>query len=375
MGKVSGYLQKGIAVMKILYLSDTELDAMSGIAQKILMQSNEWQKLGHNITLLSLESLSFFSLRGERLNEPMITVQRRGWKIFVHLILSTWRLNKILKKQEYDIVYMRYRLYAPFLKYALKNALQVVEINTDDINEYRFSSRLLYLYNKFFRNLFLRAVDGFICVSHELQKKFKYLGKPSIVIGNGINTDMYAFVSSTSTPRPSLVFIGSPNQKWHGVDKIISLAEKLIEFDFHIIGMDGENKANLFFHGYLSVDKAKHFVKNQDIGIGTLSLYENKMSEASPLKTRQYFSHGLPVIYAYDDTDIDDVEAFVLKLPNTKTNIEENIEEIRPFVLSVYHDNKFRQLARAFAEEKLDVSVKEDQKIEFFDMILQSRSG
>ncbi|WP_223892113.1 glycosyltransferase [Sulfurovum sp. TSL6] len=359
--------------MKILYLSDTDLDGTSGIAQKVLMQSNQWSKQGHNVSLISLESLSLFSLQGERLTEPKIDIKRRGWKIYVHLLLSTWRLKKILKTVDYDIVYMRYRLYSPFLKRTLGDHIRIVEINTDDINEYKFSSKLLYLYNKFFRNLFLQPVDGFVCVSHELQKKFEYLAKPSIVIANGINTDMYAFEPSTGSIRPSLVFIGSPNQKWHGVDKIIFLAEKLIEFDFHIIGMDGKNRPNLFFHGYLSTDKAKHFVKDQDIGIGTLSLYENKMTEASPLKTRQYFAHGLPVIYAYEDTDISEEEPFVLKLPNTKTNIEEHIREIRHFVLSAHHNSKFRQLARDFAEKTLDVSVKENQKIEFFDMILQSK--
>lgn len=359
--------------MKILYLSDTDLDKTSGIAQKVLMQSDQWVTQGHEVVLVSLESLSLFSLTGERLTEAKISVKRRGWKIFVHLLLSSWRLQKILKDINYDIVYMRYRLYAPFLQRALGHHSQIGEINTDDMNEYKFSSPLLYFYNKTFRHRFLQSVDGFVCVSHELQKKFDYLGKPSIVIGNGINTDKYVFEPSTTTIRPSLVFIGSPNQKWHGVNKIIFLAKQLIEFDFHIIGMDGENKDNLFFHGYLANDKAKNFVKDQDIGIGTLSLYENKMTEASPLKTRQYFAHGLPVIYAYEDTDISEEEPFILKLPNTKTNIEENVEEIRDFVLSAHHNSKFRQLARDFAEKTLDVSVKENQKIEFFDRILQSK--
>lgn len=361
--------------MNILYLADTDLDTSTGVGQKILMQSSQWVKQGHKVVIVSLESLSCFSITGERLTEPQISVKRRGWKIFVHLLLSSWRLDKILKTVEYDIVYMRYRLYSPFFKRALGTQPQIVEVNTDDVNEYRFSSKLLYMYNSSFRNLFLRSVDGFVCVSHELQKKFRYLDKPSIVIANGINTDKYVFESSTNGSRPSLVFIGSPNQKWHGVDKIILLAEKLIEFDFHLIGMDGEGRTNLFFHGYLSTEKAKNFVKTQDIGIGTLSLYENKMSEASPLKTRQYFAHGLPVIYAYNDTDIGGAESFVLKLPNSETNIVENIEKIRDFVIAVYRDNELRQHARAFAKEKLDITVKEEQKMKFFEMILQNRSG
>lgn len=361
--------------MKILYLSDTDLDASTGVSQKILMQSNRWMSEGHEVRLVSLDSLSLFSLKGERLTEPKITIKRRGWKIFVHLLLNSWRLRKVLQEIDYDIVYMRYRLYAPFLQRALAHHPQIVEINTDDINEYRFSSKLLYFYNKFFRHRFLQSVEGFVCVSHELQQKFDYLGKPSIVIGNGINTDIYTFESSTSSISPSLVFIGSPNQKWHGVDKIIFLSEELMEFDFHIIGMDGKNRDNLFFHGYLSSEKAKHFVKTQDIGIGTLSLYEKSMEEASPLKTRQYFAHGLPVIYAYRDTDMEEDVPFVLKLPNQKDNVTENIEKIKKFILTVHGDNEMRQMARNFAEKNLDVSVKEDKRLNFFDMILQNRLG
>ena len=356
--------------MKILYLSDTELDITSGIAQKVLMQSNEWQKQGHDVTLLSLESLSFFSLNGERLTEVKNHFQRRGWKIFVHLMWSTLRLNQLLKDKEFDVVYMRYRLYSPSLKHALKDAIQIVEINTDDVNEYRFSSKLLYGYNKLFRSLFLRDVDGFVCVSTELQQKIHQFLKPSVVIGNGINTELYEFVPSTKTKRPSLVFIGSPNQKWHGVEKIKVLAQKLKDFDFHIIGLDGNNRENLFFHGYLENHIAKRIVQNQDVGIGTLSLYENKMNEASPLKTRQYFAHGLPVIYAYDDTDIEQDISFLLHLPNTQKNIEVSIDMIQTFVLSIYKDNEIRYLSRNFAEMELDVKVKEKQRVEFFIRVL-----
>lgn len=359
--------------MRILYLADTDLDATSGVAHKILMQSGQWAARGHEVLLISLASLSRFSLDGKRLTPRRVTIERRGWKIFPHLLLTSWQLKRVLRQFDYDIVYMRYRLYAPFFKRALGPQPQIVEINTDDISEYRLSSRLLYLYNRMFRTLFLRSVDGLVCVSRELQQKFAWLDKPSVVIANGIDTSEYPFAPSTKTVKPSLVFIGSPNQKWHGVDKIFYLAEKLPEFDFHIIGIKDEGRSNLFYHGYLDVRNAMEVVQRLDVGIGTLSLHENRMHEASPLKTRQYFSHGLPVIYAYKDTDISAEEPFVLQLPNNRENIQTHLREIKEFVRSVYHDSTIRKQARDFAVAKLDVTVKEDARLHFFNTVLQKR--
>ena len=356
--------------MKILYLADQDLDNESGVSQKISMQSNQWTEEGHQVTILSLESLSFFSVDKQRLSTPLITIKRVKWKIFIHLLYSSWKLKSILKDVDFDIVYMRYRLYAPFLKAALKKHPQIVEINTDDINEYRFSSPLLYWYNKFFRTLFVRSADGFVCVSHELYSQFTPYNKPAVVIANGIKLEALSFELSTSTSRPSLVFIGSPNQQWHGVEKIIYMAQELSEFDFHIVGLDGFNTENLFYYGYLPTDDANVFVQKHDIGISTLALYEKKMSEASPLKTRQYLAQGLPVIYAYTDTDFEYENTFSLKLPNNPNNVLESTEKIREFVNTVYRDKTIRKQAREFAKNRLDVTVKEKKRLSFFGEFL-----
>lgn len=49
--------------MRILYLSDQDLDNNSGVAKKIIDQAKEWVKFGHDVSILSLETLSFFDLQ------------------------------------------------------------------------------------------------------------------------------------------------------------------------------------------------------------------------------------------------------------------------------------------------------------------------
>ena len=314
--------------------------------------------------MLSLISLSFFSVNGKRLSKPKLRIERRGIKIFLQLIASTWKLGRVTAAYDFDIVYMRYRPYALWLKRALKRKRLIVEINSYDLEEYKLSSRLFYAYNRLFRNRFLDDADGFVCVSEELKEKYASFQKPAIVIANGIDVSEYPFFSKTNNVRPSLVFIGSPNQSWHGLDKIEKMAEHFSSYDFFIIGTEGPDTENICYLGYLSKKKATEIIKRCDIGIGTLSLYKAGLTEASPLKTRQYLACGLPVIYAYKDTDIPEGAPFALELENGEENLD--FSRIEQFVTVVFKNRVLRETARTFAEETLSFEKKEKLRLDFF---------
>jgi len=352
--------------VKILYLLDQDLDNNSGVSHKISIQTQEWLRQGHEVSIVSLQSLSFFSAYKIRLTPAKINISRRGWKIFIHLVISTWKLKDICKELDFDIVYMRYRLYAPLFNSSLKKAPLIVEINSDDIHEYKLSSFLLRTYNSAFRNKFLKSVDGLVCVSEELKKVFSSFSKPSIIIANGMKVDMNEYNKDTVSTRCSLVFIGSPNQRWHGLDKIVYLAEKFSEYDFHVIGCLGKDTNNLFYHGYLPTDEANLLVKTFDIGISTLSLYKKNMQEASPLKTRQYLAHGLPLIYAYTDTDFTSQQEFLLQLENAPNNIEKNLIKIKSFIDKVYKKESLFKEIKIFSNKVIDIENKEKKRLEFF---------
>jgi len=356
--------------MTILYLSDQDLDNGSGVSRKILAQVRAWEKENHRVVLVSTASLTFFTSAGERIGIPHLRIQRRGWRIFAHLLVGTWRLRRLLHDVSFDLVYTRYRLYAPFFRNALKNRPLVVEINSDDRREYRSSSVLLAGYNRLFRRFFLQDADGFVCVSRELSKTFCIRGKPCAVLANGADVSSIPFMPSVSNPRPTFVFIGSAGQPWHGVDKIVAMAQSMKAFDFHVVGTEGASTDNLFFHGFLDAREHQLLVGSCDIGIGSLALHRIGMHEASPLKTRQYLAQGLPVLYAYDDTDLASKEPFALCLPNTEDNVQTHAEAIAAFALKVWNDAQVRHQAREFAMKHLDVSVKERIRLEFFRKVL-----
>ena len=96
-------------------------------------------------------------------------------------------------------------------------------------------------------------------------------------------------------------FSGTGGFDWHGVDYIGTLAGRLPEFDFHVVGEDGASTGNLFYHGWLSRLEYREILESCHICIGTLALYRRGLREAA-LKTREYIASGFPIIVNYQDT-------------------------------------------------------------------------
>jgi hypothetical protein len=121
--------------------------------------------------------------------------------------------------------------------------------------------------------------------------------------------------------------VGSPGMSWHGVDKLVWLAEQYPELHIHIVGYSKDDLSqsipeNVSLHGYLQPADVKQVLMKTDVAFGTLALHRKKMMEASPLKVREALAYGIPVVLGYDDTDLRDVKSdLFLFLPNTPDNV------------------------------------------------------
>ncbi len=354
--------------MKIAYLIDYNPKNNSGVIQKIKQQSSQWTKKGHTVYFISSKTMCIYDeeynivFQGKAL---VLELGRLGSAI--KLFYNSYALYNLFQKIEFDLIYIRYRMYMPFISKILKKYKVVMEINSDDTVEYRLHSRLTDIYNKLTRNFLLKNIDAFVSVSYELKEKFTYLDRPIEVIANGINVQEY-FVQEKNNTEPILVFIGTPNQPWHGLNKIEILAKHFKNYQFYIIGTEGRDRDNIKYFGYLSKEESTKVINLCDIGIGTLSLYQKRLMEASPLKSRQYLACGLPLIYAYKDTDIPNDATFGLRLENCEENLE--YQKIELFVESVFKDKEIALDARKFSESILDYSLKEDVRLKFFQRVL-----
>lgn len=358
--------------MKVLYIIDQKVEEgkTSGIIHKIISKISLWVDDDIDVELLSLYNFKKYNSKLEVIDESFafnLKYHGRYFTLF-RLFYSTVLLLLFFKKQKYDLVYMRQRPYMPFTKMALKNIKIIVELNTDDEEEYRAISKVMYIYNKYTRDWFYSQVDGFVSVTNDLASKYQKFCSKILVLANGVDVDSYP-VKNSKNVKPMLCFVGSPGFIWHGLDKVEIMAKDLPEFDFKIIGSNGVNTNNLTYKGYLSLDDVKKEVQTSDIGICTLSLHNKNMNEACPLKSRQYLAQGLPIIYAYNDTDLKGDEEFTLKLPNTNDNVKNNIQQIKEFVFKCHNNESYKQQARTHAIEKLDINVKESKRVNLMKKI------
>jgi glycosyltransferase involved in cell wall biosynthesis len=356
--------------MKIVYLVN-DVEAQTGITQKVKQNAKQWVALEHEVFFISLKTLSVFDQNMDLVFKKKIYKFSLGrLATALNLLISYFYLFDLVKFVSPDLIYTRYLIYTPFINRVMKKYKVVMEINGDDLVEYKLKSRMTYLYNLWTRDFLLNYVDGFVCVSRELKEKFNYLCKPIIVIANGVDVDQFE-IKKARNKRPVLVFIVSSNESWHGLDKVVRMSEYYQDFDFYIIGLTGCDRSNLKYFGPLSQKDSTAVIQQCDVGIGTLSLYKKGLEEASPLKTRQYLSCGLPIIYAYEDTDIDQSSIFSLRLENTENNIDDDV--VRDFVLKVFNNEEIRNLARKYAENFLSYQIKEKERLIFFKEVMSEQ--
>jgi hypothetical protein len=368
--------------MRIAYLLGEDLNAHPGLREKIFGQVQEWRAHGHECFLI-MHGVG--QLMGPDGDMRVIDAIQSGDRGATSKLGKLWRFRRqyrfassMLELVRPDITYSRYMFPFPGLTGALRWAGPLVlEINSDDRLEYFTKHFSTGLYNRIFRNRLLNRADGLVFVTGELARSASFSGYNArrAVIANGIHVETFPFVEDTGNDRPQLCFIGSPGQSWHGLDKLPLLAASLPECTLHVIGPSREEclsvwqlpPPNVLCHGYLDGMSSSELLSRMDIGISTLALHRKNMNEACPLKVRQYFALGLPVIAGYSDPDITEDCGFVLSLPNTEDNISGQLPEVIRFVQRVFRNSTLRNAVRDYASIHMDASRKEMARLDFFE--------
>ncbi|WP_210364492.1 hypothetical protein [Bacillus sp. REN3] len=350
--------------MNIAYVVAEGLDKEHGVSKKILNQITCWINEGHKVKLFYFSNKEINSMFN-RIDYKVIKYKNR-----VQFVLSTNGIDSI-RDWKPDIVYFRFYLFSRKFYTMAKKHLTIVEINSDDVKESKvqmsFPIRCFHLIT---RELLLRNVEGFVSVTEELKRKFSKYNKKIITIPNGVDSPFVGrSLENKCKDRLEVVFMGSPNQSWHGLDKIHFIAKNLPSFDFHVIGTkEIENPpSNLKQYGYLTKDEYVKILKRSDVAIGTLALHRKEMNEACPLKTREYLKYGLPTIIGYIDSDfVNKQPNYLLQLPNTENNVINNIDTIKKFIEQSHHIK-----VRKEGLQYIFNDYKERKRLNFFDEFLK----
>lgn len=352
--------------MKIAYIACISQDNL-GVQKKIQRQIEHWRRAGHEVQC-------FFMAPHDSKPPPRYSLWKR-----CNLLNPTLALLLSVRAYQPDCIYMREDTLpvSRFLRFLFWRKKIILEINSNYDTEGRldyassFKAKRNFWINYAINHFFYHRIAGIVSVSHELLQLPHFLRcKEKIVIPNTIDIDSVTIQKCHNATLPvGLIFLGSPNQPWHGVDKIIQLARNLgDDFLIHLVGPQEKDIAvfnppsNVIAHGYRT--DYTDILRKCHIAIGTLALHRNNMKEASPLKVREYLAGGLPVIIAYDDSafiSLAQLPDFILRLKNSEDCIKEHdtIEKIRQFCLKnctrVVSHNDIREFidSRYFEEKRL----------------------
>ncbi|WP_337100776.1 glycosyltransferase family 4 protein [Paenibacillus sp. YIM B09110] len=358
--------------MKIAYLIHWNEGPESGVFKKVIQQMTQWHQLGNEVALFLFTHKGDIEWAGELPDIRCFVQPYTGWG---DRFPQFKKLAKQLDDWQPTVIYHRFDLFYFSLPKLLRKYASILEINTNDLTEMRMDRDLRYYYHRLTRGLVLRATDGFVFVSGELAEEghTKRYVRDHVVIGNGIRLDDFQPSLPPANTAPRFVFIGSAGQSWHGIDHISILAKARPQWHFDIIGAERTEleeavPANMHFHGKMSRPQYQHLMDQADIAIGTLALYRKQMSEASPLKVREYLANGLPVIIAYEETDFNEDVPHILVLRNGPDNIHNGLTAIDAFVETWQGKRVDRE-----SVSRLDTLVKEAQRLSYMKQITDKK--
>lgn len=359
--------------MKIVYFTEWDVYSSSGVLTKIENQVQVWRSLGHEVHVLLTSNPAQEGIK-PLINASIFTSDLtqglpKGFvQTYANKVLSLNKVKQEIKRISPDIIYTRQSIWYPGITSLYRKYPTVVELNTDDVSEIQLSGifkSTIYLLG---RKKIIDNARGFLAVSHEISHLYTKYNKPIEVIANGFDLSRVEVPQTSANERVQALFVGSPDQAWHGVDKILRMAQLLPQYDFHIVGPELEARklpANMKQHGYLNKSELFSIYNSIDIGIGSLALHRKRMEEASPLKVREYAAFGLPIIVGYRDTDLDGQE-FILNIGNYENNVVDNIHAIKGFI----EKWKNRKVSRQIVDTLISSEIKEVKRLAFFQTIV-----
>jgi len=370
--------------MRIAYISlHWPRTLNSGVGKKLHRQIRIWQEDGHEARLFMHTSRyeppsdASTSLNTGLVPAEVIPYDTAGTvRTELNRIAAAKRLVEAVKDYYPDVVYLRLAMYVYPVHKLAEIAPLIGEANTNDLNQHEGLGKIFARYNRLTRGFLLRRLHGLVTVSRELAEApaFSVFHKPTQVIVNGIDLENFEPLPAPSNVVPRLAFIGNPGYPWHGVDKLVTLARLVPDVQLDIIGYGSLPEfeslpENLHLHGYLSVAEYKGILGKADAAISSLGLHRIGLEEASPLKSRECLALGLPLVLAYQDTDLDDSDAdFLLKIPNKEDNIQTHAQVIRDFAYRMRGRRVDRNLIAS-----IDQAAKEAERLRFFEEIISSR--
>jgi glycosyltransferase involved in cell wall biosynthesis len=352
--------------LRIAYACYWDVRRRDGVTSKISQQLAAWRAAGHEATLFLL-----CPAPDTDSGDPIEAEAFPFGSAFSRL-RATRSLYAAVKEARPDLIYLRYDLFVPPPSSLAGMAPTVVEVNSNLQAELVARSRGAAAYERFQAPGLFRHAAGAVCVSNELAQvvRSRQPHIPVTVIANGVDLGALSPLPPSREIGIRAVYLGD-DPSWQGVDKLIAVAPRLPDWHIDLIGVTSEQSLpTVTFHGFLPRREYEPILARADLAFGTLALHRKQMNETSALKVPTYLAYGLPTIIGYADTNFVDSEPwYLLRLPNTESNVRDSLERIRSFAQEV----KGRRVPRDEVAERISTRSKEAARLAFFTAVLTGR--
>jgi hypothetical protein len=240
----------------------------------------------------------------------------------------------------YDALIVRYQgAFDPSWLLAVPDLPPIVaECHTDQRRELRAAAGRgvwrtgSYLVERLAGPAFLHRCAGVIAVTDELRCAIARRGRiaRAVTIGNGVRVEAISHtgVRAWRSGPLELVFVCGAFEPWQGLDLLLrAIAAQRVPIRLHLIGEPGSAYRALLaawrappgtsvvVHGVLGRGDCDQVFRQAHLGVSCLALHRKGMTQACPLKAREYLARGLPYVAAYRDPDVPADLPGVLQIP------------------------------------------------------------
>ena len=376
-----------------------------GVEQKIISQFDALKQYRSNVFLYLLTSFPPRGAFAEQIKKRpgvhvLVNSSEKAGNPMTRRMEKFSLLTNALKRHDpgKTIIYFRHpdSDYA-FCRFLKENPrFKIVTEHQEIENEYRVYKFKGNHINNILETIYGRSVRrrlaAFVGVTPQITDfEMKESGQPykmNYTMGNGIDVHRYP-LRSLNTGHPEIIkilFVGSGYLK-HGLDRLIKGLGNYVQsgtgaytINVRIAGQSRQMKRNVQlvqklklnnyveFLGDRSLDELNVHFDWADVALGSLGFHRGGLKYTSTLKSREYFSRGIPFFDSGYDEDLVPCEKYVYAIDADESPI--NIPDVIDFALKMREDIQHPKEMRDYAMTYLDWTIKMKGLIEFLESVL-----
>jgi len=310
------------------------------------------------------------------------------------LFIWIWLL---VNSKDFDFVIMRHMefdIFSVIFSWLVPNRIHIhhsKEIEELKLRRNNWKGKIASKVEKITGGIAIRNCSAILTVSKDLmnyQRTARKLSKefPIFHFPNGIIVEKTPILKDVINIDSTIEigFIAARFHPWHGLDLLIDNCKNYIRKDinrilvFHLIGkidsyyldqikIINQSNGKIKFKVYGTLEQKEYWkiFCNCNIGIGSLAMYRNGLTDGSTLKVREMLAMGLPVFSGHKDTalpedfpyyfseggNIEDIIDFSIKVANV-TRQEVRDASFRYIEKSIWFNSLAEDLQKLYKTNK-----------------------